>query len=115
MQPTPFETRKCAEILPIIEDHVPLRGYIDDVQALFKEKGLPVPNKSRIMNVRAGKIADYEIVKALVEISRPRDEFGEVINPHEYLREQLKKRKEFFDSKKKPQNLPQTKIFAEAG
>lgn len=114
MQPTPYEVRKCAEILPIIEDHLPLRGYIDDVQSLFKERGMPIPNKSRIMNVRAGKIADYEIVKALVEISRPRDEHGEIINPHEYLREHLKKTNKPSVSKKKSKSGVQGRVLASA-
>lgn len=68
-----YEVKRCKEILYEIDAHIPFH-YVKGVQNLFKESGLEIPTAYKIQNVRHGKQYDLDIMKALHEISRVRDE-----------------------------------------
>ncbi|WKN32152.1 hypothetical protein PZB74_02135 [Porifericola rhodea] len=82
--PTPYEIEMCKRILKDIEPHIPLRHYVKPVQRIIERKGLEVPNKFKIQNVRHGRVYDLDIVLALSEISKPRDEKGERVPRKKY-------------------------------
>ena len=79
--PTAHEIRKSREILSKIDQHIPVRGYVKDVQRMFEEKGLEVPKAYRIQAVRHGRTYDLNIMKALESISRILDKDDRFIEP----------------------------------
>lgn len=79
--PTTYEMKRCREILSRIDQHIPIRGYVKEVQEVYRRKGLTIPSRYRIQQVRAGRTYDLEMVKALQQISQPRDENDELIEP----------------------------------
>lgn len=86
--------KACRKILGRIDEHIPFK-YAFPVQDLFIQKGVKPPSLSKIRSVRNGKQYDLEIMKALQEVSQPRDENDELVKPPKWEVE------------------PQTKIFDE--
>jgi len=78
-----YEKRKCLEIMNMIDEHIP-RGYVNKVKDVFENKGKKKPTTYQIQNTRAKRQFNLEIVKALAEISQPRDEDGNLIPPKKY-------------------------------
>ena len=84
MAATALEIRRCKEILATIDEHIPVRGYTEKVKEVFRSKGMSPPSNQRIYVVRQGKVYDLAICKALQEISQPRDEDDNLIEPSKW-------------------------------
>lgn len=78
-----YEVKRCKEILQEIDAHIPFH-YVRAVQRIYDEKGIKPPSLYKIQNTRHGKQYNLDIMKALQEVSQPRDENDELIPPKKW-------------------------------